>query len=88
MSIYVTLGAMRTKIYCIKRSKVKKYHNNELKITIIHWMLWAYQPIYLPTDLPTNYRPTTIKELYVKLGVMGRLLLSSCVKKYLPMSIT
>ncbi len=53
MSFYVTLGVMGTKIYRIKRYKVKKYHNNELKITIMHWVLWAYQPIYLLTELPT-----------------------------------
>jgi hypothetical protein len=90
MSIYVRLDVMGTKIYCIERYKVKKYHNNEFKITIIHWVLWAYQPTYRPTYRPTylqNYRPT-INGLYVTLGAMGRLLLCSCVQKYLPMSCT
>ncbi len=39
-----------------------------------NWVLWAYRPSYDPTDLQTYYI-----EL---LGVMGRLVLCSCVKKY------
>jgi hypothetical protein len=44
------------------------------KSTITHWVLWAYRPSYHPTDLQTYYIDL--------LGITGRLVLCSCVKKY------